>query len=76
LHIDQIAIGRAQRSPAEHGHAATDGAAARPVELLVDDAVDAEVAAMLGRNSAAGRTGNGLPSAGAALYSGNQRRDW
>src|ERR1019366_5946312 len=57
LEIDQIAVRRTDRRAAEHRYAAVRRAAAQTVELLVDDAVDTEVAAMLRRNSTPRRIG-------------------
>src|SRR5450830_1237201 len=55
--VEQITVRRAQRRAAEYGYAAVRRAILRAINLLIDNAVDPEVAAMLGRNSAPRRIG-------------------
>src|SRR5215470_6494516 len=53
--IHQISVGRAQRGPAVHRDAALRIATARAIELLIDDAVDTDIAAMAGGDAGARR---------------------
>jgi len=67
MKINQIAVRGTDRCSAEHGYAAIRRAAAWTVELLIDDAVDTKVAAMLRRNSAPRRIGEQRAVIGVAL---------
>ena len=53
--IDLIAIRRAERRAGEHRNSALRVAARQPVELLIDDTVDAVIASVLERLARAGR---------------------